>query len=152
MLKLSTEPADAALPMPVHGVLTSQVTDTWHGSRDGGVRRHEGQDIFAPEGTPVFSATKGIVTRVSKVERGRGGIYAFIMGPGGRHYYYAHLSALADGMSVGDAVTANTVIGYVGNTGNARTTPPHLHFGMYTRHGAENPFSLMVNRKLAYRN
>ena len=149
MLKLMSEPADTSLAMPVHGVLTSQVTDTWHGPRDGGHRRHEGQDIFAGAGTPVYSATRGIVTKVSRVERGRGGIYAFVMGPGGRTYYYAHLSSLAKDISPGDMVATDTIVGYVGNTGNARTTPPHLHFGMYGRYGAENPFPLMVNRRLA---
>lgn len=68
------------------------------------------------------------------------------MGNGGRLYYYAHLDGYAEGIKTGDTVLAGDTIGYVGNTGNARTTPPHLHFGAYTATGALDPLPLLVDR------
>ena len=119
---------DAQIQMPVRGVKVRQVADTFGAPRGGG-RLHEGQDIFAKKGTPIYSATEGIVTRMGYGQLG--GIYVMVMGPGGRRYYYAHLERYADGLEDGDLVTPQTLLGYVGNTGNARTTPPHLHFGVY---------------------
>lgn len=127
-LRLASQPPDPKIQMPVRGVRVRQVADTFGAPRGGG-RLHEGQDIFAPKGTPVYSATEGIVTRIGEGELG--GLYVFVMGPGGRRYYYAHLEAYAKDLNEGDLVTPETLIGYVGNTGNARTTPPHLHFGIY---------------------
>jgi murein DD-endopeptidase MepM/ murein hydrolase activator NlpD len=68
------------------------------------------------------------------------------MGAGGRSYYYAHLDSYAQGISVGNWVTTETVLGYVGTTGNAQGTPPHLHFGVYTSTGAINPLPLLKDR------
>ena len=65
---------------------------------------------------------------------------------GGRTYYYAHLDRYANGIAVGDWVTTRTVLGYVGTTGNAQGTPPHLHFGIYTLTGAINPLPLLRDR------
>lgn len=127
-LRLASQPPDPKIQMPVRGVRVRQVADTFGAPRGGG-RLHEGQDIFAPKGTPVYSATEGIVTRIGEGELG--GLYVFVLGPGGRRYYYAHLEAYAKDLNEGDLVTPETLIGYVGNTGNARTTPPHLHFGIY---------------------
>jgi len=126
---------DSVLRMPVDGVRVSQVADTWGGPRSGG-RRHEGQDIFAETGTPIRSATEGWVWRIG--ERTLGGLTVTIVGGGGVRYYYAHLSAYAD-IREGQYVTPETIIGYVGNTGNARTTPPHLHLGMYVSDDPEDP-------------
>lgn len=121
-------PPDEEILMPVRGVRVRQVADTFGAPRSGG-RQHEGQDIFAPRGTPVYSATEGVVVRMGYGQLG--GNYVYVLGPGGRRYYYAHLDAYAKGLEEGDEVTTSTVLGYVGNTGNARTTPPHLHFGVY---------------------
>ena len=118
---------DTQLFVPVDGVRVSEIADTWGGPRSGG-RRHEGQDLFAPTGTPIRSATEGYVWRIA--QRSLGGLTVTIVGGGGRRYYYAHLSSYAD-IEEGQRVTPETVIGYVGNTGNARTTPPHLHLGVY---------------------
>lgn len=114
--------------MPVQGVRVRQVANTFGAPRSGG-RKHEGQDIFAPKGTPIFSATQGIVLRKGNGELG--GLYVMVMGAGGRRYYYAHLNAYAPGLEEGQIIDTQTLLGYVGNTGNARTTPPHLHFGVY---------------------
>ncbi len=121
-----TEPA-ATLAVPVDGVRVARIADTWGAPRGVG-RVHQGQDLFAPTGTPVRSATDGYVWRIA--ERVLGGLTVTVVGGGGIRYYYAHLSAYA-GVREGDRVDPDTVLGYVGNTGNARTTPPHLHFGAY---------------------
>ncbi len=126
---------DTALQVPVDGLRVSQIADTWGGPRSGG-RRHEGQDLFAPTGTPIRSATDGWIWRIG--ERTLGGLTVTIVGGGGRRYYYAHLSAYAD-VDEGQRVTPDTIIGYVGNTGNARTTPPHLHLGLYESQDPEDP-------------
>ncbi|HJX90088.1 MAG TPA: M23 family metallopeptidase, partial [Pyrinomonadaceae bacterium] len=64
----------------------------------------------------------------------------------GRVYYYAHLNSYAPGLAKGDPVNTKTLLGYVGTTGNAQGTPPHLHFGIYTSDGAINPLPLLVDR------
>ena len=137
--RLSMMEAPVALAMPVQGVNPARVTDTWGGARSGG-RRHEGVDIFAPRGTPVLSATEGIVTRVGT--NNLGGQVVWVLGPAGQRHYYAHLDSYAD-IGAGDRVQVGTVLGAVGNTGNARGTPPHLHYGVYGREGAFNPYPLL---------
>jgi murein DD-endopeptidase MepM/ murein hydrolase activator NlpD len=137
------EHPDTKLALPVEGVHVKQIANTWHGPRSGG-RQHEGQDIFAKRGTPVFSATDGYITRIG--ENSLGGHTVFVMGAGGRSYYYAHLDSYAQDISVGDWVTSDRVLGYVGTTGNAQGTPPHLHFGVYTSTGAINPLPLLKDR------
>jgi murein DD-endopeptidase MepM/ murein hydrolase activator NlpD len=134
---------DQKLAMPVQGVSKSQVSDTWHAARDGD-RRHEGQDIFAPRGTPVLSATEGYIVNVG--ENPLGGQTVSVIGAGGRSYYYAHLDSYASHIAAGDHVTTQTVLGYVGATGNAAGTPPHLHFGVYATGGALNPLPLLSDR------
>ena len=142
MARLSAQEPDAQLVMPVAGVRVRDVANTWGAPRSGG-RRHEGQDIFAPRGTPVHAATSGYVLSVS--EGGLGGKKVFVLGAGGRRYYYAHLDDFAEGLSAGDAVTPQSVLGYVGDTGNAKGTPPHLHFGVYGAGGALDPLPLMID-------
>lgn len=140
---------DTELLMPVDGLRVRHVSDTWGAARSEG-RTHEGTDIFAPTGTPVRSATAGFVYRIEDLSRG--GNTVTIVGGGGLRYFYTHLSAFADDLREGQFVTTDTVIGYVGNSGNAAGTPPHLHFGMYggdlmdCSWQAINPFSLLVDR------
>jgi murein DD-endopeptidase MepM/ murein hydrolase activator NlpD len=135
--------------MPVDGVRVAQVADTWAAPRGGG-RGHQGQDVFAPRGTPVRSATHGIVFEVS--DRFTGGRGVMVLGPGGVRTFYTHFDAYADGVREGMAVTPDTVLGYVGTDGNAAGTPPHLHFGAYAfdpetcRHRAFDPLPMMVDR------
>lgn len=144
--RLLTAPADDTLLMPVQGVSVRRMTDTWLAPRPGG-RQHKGQDIFAPRGTPVRSATEGIVTHVG--ENNLGGKVVFILGAGGRTYYYAHLDRHEEDLNAGDLVTTDTVIGYIGNTGNARTTAPHLHFAIFGTDGAINPLPLLRDREVS---
>ncbi|NUT14821.1 MAG: M23 family metallopeptidase [Cupriavidus sp.] len=137
--RLSARPAPPALPVPVAGVDSRALRDSWHGPRSGG-RQHEGIDIFAPRGREVVSATEGIVTRVGTNQLGGNAVW--VMGPGRQMHYYAHLDRYA-GVRAGDIIAAGTVLGYVGTTGNARGTPPHLHYGIYTARGAINPYPLL---------
>ena len=141
LAKLLTEPPDEAIAMPVEGATLQNVRNTWHASRPGG-RTHEGQDIFAPRGTHVLSATRGVVARIG--HNSLGGNVIFVAGPGGRSYYYAHLDRYADALAVGDWVEPGTLLAYVGTTGNARGTPPHLHFGIYGITGAINPYPMLL--------
>lgn len=120
---------DTKLAMPVKGVRVRQVRDTFGAPRSGG-RRHEGQDILAPRGTPIYSATSGFVVRMGYDQLG--GLFVYVVGAGGRRYYYAHLDRFATGLEAGQQVTTRTRLGYVGNTGNARATVPHLHFGVFS--------------------
>ncbi len=139
--RLVAQEPDTALLVPVEDIRVSQIADTWGAPRSGG-RTHQGQDIFAPRGSPVISATDGFITRVA--DSGLGGKHVFVTGAGGYRYYYAHLDDFAD-ISTGQKVVKGTVLGVVGDTGNAKGTPPHLHFGMYTSSGAQNPLALFVD-------
>ena len=141
--QLYTQEPDRRIAMPFADVSKRQIADTWGAPRGTG-RRHEGQDIFAPKGTPILSATNGYVYRIG--ENNLGGQTVSVISAGGRVYYYAHLDAYAPGIEVGDPVTTRTVLGYVGTTGNAQGTPPHLHFGVYTMSGAINPLPLLTDR------
>ena len=140
---LYTQEPDRKIEMPLEDVSKRQIADTWHAPRGTG-RRHEGQDIFAPKGTPVLSATNGYIYNIG--ENNLGGQTVSVISAGGRVYYYAHLDKYAPGIEVGDRVTTRTVLGYVGTTGNAAGTPPHLHFGIYTTSGAINPLPLLTDR------
>jgi peptidoglycan LD-endopeptidase LytH len=148
LARLPAEP-DAVLLMPVDGVRVAQVADTWGAPRGGG-RLHQGQDVFALRGTPVRSATHGLVFEIS--DRFTGGRGVMVLGGGGVRYFYTHLDAFADDLREGMAVTPDTVLGYVGTDGNAAGTPPHLHFGVYTgdewacEWSAIDPLPLLVDR------
>lgn len=144
LLLLRAKEAERELPSPVGGVGVRQVRDSWHAPRAGG-RLHEGQDIFAPRGTEIRSASAGYVVKIG--ESPLGGKTVYVHGAGGRWYYYAHLDSYAPDLKIGDYVTPATLIGYVGTTGNAAGTPPHLHFGVYTNAGAIDPLPLLVDRK-----
>lgn len=140
---LYTQEPDRRIAMPLEEVTKRQIADTWGAPRGTG-RTHEGQDIFAPKGTPILSATNGYIYKIG--ENNLGGQTVSVISAGGRVYYYAHLDRYALGLEVGDRVTTRTVLGYVGTTGNAVGTPPHLHFGVYTTTGAINPLPLLTDR------
>jgi peptidoglycan LD-endopeptidase LytH len=140
LIQLQFREPDRVLQMPVAGASVKRIANTWQAPRSGG-RRHQGQDIFAKRGTPVVSATDGMVIRVGA--NALGGQTVSVLGNGGRVYYYAHLDRYTEGLATGDEVRAGDTLGYVGNTGNARTTPPHLHFGVYTATGTVDPLPLL---------
>jgi hypothetical protein len=129
---------------PVDTERENAVQSFFGGDRDGGARRHEGIDIFAPRGTPVIAAEAGQVTRVGDTPRG--GKNVWVRGDN-RSFYYAHLDSIA--VSPGDRVRRGDVLGTVGNTGNAITTNPHLHFGIYKfAQGAVDPLPLVGRKKM----
>jgi len=141
--KLYSQEPDTKLAMPLEEVTKKQIADTWQAPRGTG-RRHEGQDIFAPKGTPVLSATNGYIYKIG--ENNLGGQTVSVISSGGRVYYYARLDSYAPGLKEGDRVSTRSVLGFVGTTGNAQGTPPHLHFGVYTFSGAINPLPLLADR------
>lgn len=139
----SQEPAEELL-IPVYNTYLRNIDDTWGAARSEG-RMHQGVDIFADRGTPVFSATEGYV--VSTNIGSRGGKNVMVVGPGRVYYYYAHFQRIAEGIDRGKRVTPDTVLGFVGNSGNATTTPPHLHFSVYPEMwNAVNPHPMLVDR------
>ena len=137
---LATEEPPAALSSPLATSRAPRFTNSWGNPRSDG-RRHEGIDILAPKDTPVLSTTRGIVTQVGTNRLG--GQVVWILGPGLERHYYAHLNRYAD-FREGDRVEAGDVIGYAGNSGNARGGPVHLHYGIYAHGGAQNPYPRLV--------
>ncbi|MBB5377465.1 murein DD-endopeptidase MepM/ murein hydrolase activator NlpD [Deinococcus metalli] len=129
-------PTARSLPNPLPG---RRFVDTWGGARSQG-RRHEGVDIFATRGTPIRATTRGMVLNVGP--NTLGGRTVMVLGPAGQRHYYAHLERYPD-LERGEWIEAGDVVGYVGDSGNARGTPPHLHYGIYTAGGAINPYPLL---------
>lgn len=118
----------ASLTFPVEGKSKRAIGSFFGDSRDGGKRDHEGIDIFATAGTPVIAVADGVVTTVNTTSLG--GNVVWQEDPArGVTYYYAHLKKQL--VARGQHVRAGDAVGLVGNTGNARTTPSHLHFGVY---------------------
>ena len=117
-------------------------TDSWLAPRSGG-RQHQGADIFAAAGTNLYATERGVITNVGN--NSLGGIKLWLYGESGTTYYYAHLLRYAPGIHEGMVVEAGDVVGYVGNTGNAATTPSHLHFEIHPNNGpAVNPAPLLM--------
>ncbi len=137
---LSRMPPAQQLPVPVDGVRPRQIADTF-GAPRGRDRTHAGIDIFAKRGTPVRSVTAGVVADVR--ESGLGGRQVWVIGPARERYYYAHLDSWAEGLARGQIVQAGDLLGYVGDSGNAQGTPPHLHWGIYGADGARDPLPLL---------
>ncbi|HSE36073.1 MAG TPA: M23 family metallopeptidase [Blastocatellia bacterium] len=138
---LLRERAPPKLPVPVEQVAPKELADTWGAPRSDN-RRHEGIDIFAPLGRPVISTTHGVVFKVG--EDNLGGHVVRVLGPGWQWHYYAHLDRFGD-VEPGSIVQPGTVLGFVGNTGNAIGTPHHLHYGVYRfLGGARNPYPLLA--------
>jgi len=110
--------------------------DSWGFARSGG-RRHKGTDMFGPQGrgNPLVAVTNGTVKLSSN---SLGGITAYVYGDDGIRYYYAHMLRHGD-VPNGSRVGKGTVIGYIGDSGNARGTN-HLHFGMTVGGRSVNPY------------
>ena len=128
---------EASLGFPVPGFDVKAVKSRFGVDRDAGRRRHHGLDIFAPRGTAVVALVDGYARPGTNP---LGGNVVWLT-DGRRNLYYAHLDRWA---LEGDAqVRVGDTLGYIGNTGNARTTPPHLHFGIYDN-GPVDPFPFLA--------
>ena len=120
---------DPVLAFPVQNSGERDVQSRFGAPRDGGRRNHHGVDIFAPRGTPALAGTSGIVRRVETTSIG--GKVVWVRDRDGHSLYYAHLDRQY--VTEGQEVETGDTLGFIGNTGNARSTPPHLHFGVYSR-------------------
>jgi murein DD-endopeptidase MepM/ murein hydrolase activator NlpD len=134
--QLEQTPMPKHLPIPVEGIVPEQLTDTWGNARSRG-RVHLGIDIMAKRGTPILSATDGIVMKIGT--GGAGGNAITIVSYALSQHYYAHIDHFGK-FKVGDTVHVGDVLGYVGKTGDA--TAYHLHYGiyLYPNRKAVNPY------------
>ncbi|MFD0764180.1 peptidoglycan DD-metalloendopeptidase family protein [Mucilaginibacter lutimaris] len=132
--------AGPSLSFPVSATGKPRIGSFWGDGRDEGGRKHEGIDIFAPKRTPAIAAANGTVTGVTVNNLGGNVVF---MRPDNADYtlYYAHLDVQT--VQQGQNVIIGDTLGLVGNTGNARTTPSHLHFGIYTNSGAIDPLAFV---------
>jgi len=116
------------LLLPIDGITKNTLSDSFSKSRGpGGAQRHHAIDLGAPRGQPVLAVEDGTIRRIKW--HPRGGLTIYQYGPEGRYsYYYAHLQKLAKGLAEGCLVQRGDVIAYVGSTGSAASSSPHLHF------------------------
>lgn len=131
---------------PVQGAVAGRdFINDWGFPRSGG-RRHQGNDVFAPTGTPVIAISDGVVTRMDPPSRPTrlGGITVTYETTDGSRWYNAHLDTIVSGLEVGTRISAGQQIATVGRTGNARTTPPHNHIQRH--HGGRwiNPYPTLA--------
>ncbi|WP_157687536.1 M23 family metallopeptidase [Pedobacter psychrophilus] len=131
------------LAFPVKNGENKDIKSFWGNSRDGGERNHEGVDIFNKRNTPVLAVADGTISRVQITTLG-GKVVWQKLGLGGPSIYYAHLDSQL--VNIGQSVNKGDVVGFIGNTGNAKTTSPHLHFGIYTNGGAIDPLNYIYKR------
>ena len=139
----------ASLIIPVAGVRSRQLSDTWGQSRGGGLREHHAIDIMAPRGTPVIAAAAGTVEKLFESVNGGHTVYVRTM-DGRTIHYYAHLDSY--GVAEGQNVRQGQQIATVGNTGSAANGAPHLHFEIKTMLPGErwwkgtnvNPYPLLA--------
>ena len=139
-----------SLLIPVQGIAAAALHDTFNDARSEG-RRHDAIDIMAPAGTPVLAVADGRIEKLFLSERG--GITLYQFNPERtRAYYYAHLQRYADGIAEGQVLRRGQVLGYVGATGNADPSAPHLHFAVFAlgpearwwEGTALNPYPMLV--------
>src|SRR5690606_2218594 len=130
---------------PVAASARQHIGSFFGDARDGGGRQHEGIDIFAARHTPVVAAADGVVGRVGNNRLGGKVVW---LRPKNRpvNLYYAHLDSQL--VTFGQVVNEGDTLGLMGNTGNARTTPPHLHFGVYGPAGAVDPLPFIRSKKM----
>ncbi len=128
---------------PVQG--PNEYSDSFGAPRyAGGYHPHKGTDIMCAEGTPLVAVVGGIISRADPVDEGLGGRHIWLRGDDGNGYYYAHLSAIQDGIVPGVRVKAGQVIGFAGNTGDARGGAAHLHFEIHPAGGsAVDPYLVL---------
>lgn len=149
-VQASDDLASRNLLIPVVGVKAEAISDTFNEMR-GSTRRHEALDIMAAKGTPVVAVDDGTIKKLFTSQYGGLTIYQFDSAET-VSYYYAHLDRYAEGVKEGLQVKKGDTLGYVGSTGNASPSAPHLHFAVF-RLGAEkrwwegeaiNPYGLIA--------
>jgi len=137
-----TTTSNGKLPNPIPG---KELKDSFGAPRDGGARKHEGIDIMAERGTEIHSTTSGKVLSAGNTGT-KGGWGVTISDPQGNRHYYAHMNTDPSKiLGIGQEILAGQVIGYVGDSGNAKGTP-HLHYGITDANKkAVNPYNLLTN-------
>ena len=118
---------------PVDGVCAYSDTFGLPWSTNGRATRHEGIDIMSHRGTPAVAALSGRITKLYRSTAG--GNVLILSAPSGTYLAYVHLDRYAAGIAVGSQVAAGQVIAYVGQTGDARFSGPHLHFEVHPNAG-----------------
>ena len=143
-----------SVPIPVlFGVELTNLRSDFGDARSNG-RTHIGNDIMAVKGTPIVSPTPAVVLRIG-VGSGEGN-YVYTANPGGETFVYMHLDKFGEGLTQGTVLEKGSLIGYVGNTGNASGGAAHLHFEIHDSNGtAMNPYgrintTLTVQEKMQY--
>lgn len=125
---------------PVLG--TTWFDDSFGADREGGIRRHEGTDLFGKEGIPIVSSCGGKIEQLGWNRLG--GERVGVRGDDGNYYYYAHLQYIAPSLVKGDRIEAGDNVGGLGHSGDAITTPDHLHFGIELPNGEWiNPYPFL---------
>ena len=120
--------APTLMAPPLRGLSPKDLQDTFGQTRGSG--RHEAIDIMEPRGTPVYAVIEGTIVKLFLSKPGGKTIYLFDR-DGVFCYYYAHLDHYASNIREGIRVSPGQVIGYVGSTGNADPSAPHLHFTIF---------------------
>lgn len=126
---------------PVFGTGVS-FDDTFGAPRQPVIGTHQGNDIFGPFGAPVLAVADGTIEKVGTLDIS--GNRLWLRTDGGDAFFYAHLSAFAPAAVNGRRVRAGTLLGFVGNTGDAEPTPPHVHFEIHPGGGgAIDPYEVL---------
>ena len=144
-IALGVLPDLATLGIPQISAFPSQgrcsFVDSWHESRSGG-RLHIGVDIIGPKGLALYAVSDGTITKMYGAESKLSGNALRLTAADGTYFFYAHLDSFASGITVGSAVRAGQIIGYMGSTGNAGNS--HLHFEVHPLGGeAVNPYPVI---------
>ncbi len=157
--KISALPtvANPSVAMPVlFGVALTDISPNFGDPRDNGTRTHQGEDIIAVKGTPIVSPTPAVVLRTETgVDEGNA---VYTINPGGEVFVYMHLDRFGEGVVSGSVLDMGSLIGYVGNTGNAAGGPAHLHFEIHNPSGMPtDPFPRLtseftLDQKISYLN
>jgi murein DD-endopeptidase MepM/ murein hydrolase activator NlpD len=156
--KHSSKAVSKSMDFPVAG-MRSDIEGFWGDNRDGGRRLHKGIDIYARKGTPVVAISDGVIVDREKTKFGGNTLW---LKPANQPWkaYYAHLDKQL--VNEGQRVRKGQVIGTVGNSGNARHTPSHLHFGIkgggkwvnplpYVKHSPKVAAKVVKKKKAAVR-
>lgn len=117
--------------------------DSYGADREGGARRHEGTDLFGKEGTAIISVCGGMIEQLGWNRLG--GERVGVRGDDGNYYYYAHLQYISPHLVKGKRIEQGEFLGGMGHTGDALTTPDHLHFGIELPNGQWiNPYPFLA--------